>query len=203
MKIEQCTVTPFESNCYILQSADGVVLIDPGGDTSTILKILNNRPVLAVLLTHGHYDHIGALNDILAQHTAVQVYIGKADKAYLYRPSLNLSVMSDTPFTYKGEAVAIEEGQFSIGGLSFKALSMPGHTPGFVIYIIDGTMFSGDVLFFNSIGRTDLPGGDWNVMMKSLARFVDITDDLRVLPGHGPETTLDQEKQYNPFLKNV
>ena len=182
----------YQTNTYIVAGDDRCVIIDPGYEPETIAAFLqkNNLSADAIFLTHGHFDHVGGVKG-LAQLLNCPVYIHEAE---LSMPE----AMTAGPLCYThtyGEGDRIEK-----AGLSFRVLHTPGHTPGSVCLIADSAMFSGDTLFAGSCGRTDLPGGDWATIRRSLNRLAQM-DDLAVYPGHGESTTLAVEKRYNPYMQ--
>lgn len=179
------------TNCYILEGDGGCVVIDPGDEAQVVLQFLGNRKLAAILLTHGHFDHVGAVKE-LAAHTDCPVYLHAAEEVLP-------SNMTAGPLYYThtyGEGDVLR-----LCGLEFSVLHTPGHTPGSVCLCCKDAMFSGDTLFAGSIGRTDFPGSDPAQMMKSLARLKALETNYTVYPGHGESTTLNEEKRYNPFLK--
>ena len=145
----------------------------------------------AILLTHGHFDHVGGVKTIAAE-TDCTVYLCEKD---LSMPHM----MTAGPLYYTHTYT--EGDTLSLAGLTISVMHTPGHTPGSVCLITDGTMFSGDTLFCGSCGRTDLPGGSWETIRESLRRLASIDRDLIVYPGHGESTTLAWEKQYNPYMR--
>ena len=183
----------FRTNCYVVypEGADHCIVIDPGYDGKKILRFLEEKDLSldGILLTHGHFDHIGAVKD-LVEATDCRVFL---------RPEEHTMPQTITA----GKLYATDEypPQFQIASMTFHALHTPGHTPGSVCLICQDAMFSGDTLFAGTCGRTDLPGGDWATIMVSLAKLRDLPGDYRVFPGHGESTTLAQERQCNPYLR--
>ena len=193
----------YQTNTYLVRdSGSGTcVVIDPGYDAREILQAVAaaGARVEAVLLTHGHFDHVGAVEQIVEQ-TGCALYMHKADWAqpidpmstYFY-PLANCD-FTDISFCREGDAI-------SAAGLTFSVLETPGHTPGSVCYACEDQLFSGDTLFAGSCGRTDLSGGDPAAMQRSLTRLAGLDRPYRVYPGHGGATTLERERAYNPYLK--
>ena len=183
----------FQTNCYVVypEGADHCVVIDPGYEGKKILKFLEEKGLCldAILLTHGHFDHVGAVKD-LAEATDCRVFL---------RPEEHTMPQTLTA----GKLYATDEypPQFQIAGITFTTLHTPGHTPGSVCLLCQDAMFSGDTLFAGSCGRTDLPGGDWATIMASLGKLRELPGDYRIFPGHGESTTLAQERQCNPYLR--
>ena len=153
----------------------------------------------AILLTHGHFDHVGAVLEI-QKATSCAIWMNQGDYSPARHPLRGMMYpMADTT---AAEINLCEEGeQITAGGLTFTTLETPGHTWGSVCYLSGDALFSGDTLFAGSCGRTDLPGGDWATITQSLHRLKEIEADLRVFPGHGPGSTLNTEKTINPYLR--
>lgn len=206
MDVLGVAVGPFASNCYIAGApgAREVLVIDPGDDADQIARILQARELTPVcyLLTHGHMDHVSALADLREQFPApVAMHPLDAEWAFTIRNTM-------PPFYIRPpRAVPIDrslaDGQeWEDAGLRYRVLHTPGHSRGSVsLYFPDaGVLFPGDVLFRDSIGRTDLPGGDVQAIYESLRRLFELPDETRVYPGHGPETTIGRERRYNPFV---
>ena len=193
-----CTITggSLYTNCYMVyeDTSDSCVLIDPGFEAEQILEQVRRRgkEVAAVLLTHGHFDHVGGVKALAAQ-TGCRVFLHEAD---LTLPSqLTLGTIPCTDHYDEGDRI-------SIAGISFQVLHTPGHTPGSVCLQSDNALFCGDTLFAGACGRTDLPGGSYRQMRQSLARLAALEENYRVLPGHGELSTLEEEKRSNPYLQS-
>ena len=185
----------YQTNCYIVRAADAksCAVIDPGYEADGILDFLKQEGLSldAVLLTHGHFDHVGAVKAIAAE-TDCQVWLCPDD---LSMPPMMTAGKLHYTHTY-GEGTELH-----LAGLDIRVLHTPGHTPGSVCLLCEDALFSGDTLFAGSCGRTDLPGGSWAILTQSLKRLATIEADLRVFPGHGEATTLAYEKQYNPYMR--
>lgn len=206
MQIAQYTVGPMASNCYILwdeATKEGSV-IDPGYPDRRVTDLIENEglKITKILLTHGHFDHIGGLKEI-RELTGAKVYIHKDDANCLSSPGANISTMVGTPMTFEDAEVLLSDGDRveACPGEIFTVVHTPGHTPGGACFVGDRVMFSGDTLFYGSIGRTDFPGGDYGAIVKSLGRLMAYDDDMRVLTGHGEETTIGFERRNNPFVQ--
>ena len=189
--ITKLTLGLYQTNTYILSNDTQAVVIDPGYEADTILDALEGRELKAILLTHGHFDHVGAVKELAAE-TGCEVYIHPSE--------LNLPPMITAGQLYCTHTYAEGDTISPISGVELTVLHTPGHTPGSVCLIWKDQMFSGDTLFEGSCGRVDLPGGDPRVMMESLRRLASLEADYHVHPGHGGSTTLAQEKRYNPYL---
>ena len=193
----------YQTNCYIVHddSSKSCAVIDPGYEPEKILATLEalGLTVDAVLLTHGHFDHVGAV-EALVSRTGCKLWMKEAD--YTQKPSPIASFfypIHDCDFT---EVCFCEEGeQIHAGGLMFTVLETPGHTWGSVCYRCEDVIFTGDTLFAGACGRTDLPGGDAQWLRRSLARLAALEADPTVYPGHGESSSLAREKRYNPYLR--
>ena len=197
----------FAANCYIVVSAAGnAVMIDcPWGAERLLAEIEKSGASLKkILLTHGHCDHIESLADI-AEATGAEVYIHKFDAPKLADSYLNLSEYFssylDEAVKPYDKAIPVSDGDvITQDELEFKVMHTPGHTSGSVCFLVDKVMFSGDTIFHDSIGRTDMPDGNYTVLTASLENIRNLDGDYRILSGHGLETTLSREKNRNPFL---
>lgn len=195
VNIEILPLGAYQTNCYIVwgEGSDDCIVIDPGYNAWQVLQSVEDlgKTVSAILLTHGHFDHVGAVRDMVAE-TDCPVYLHEQE---LSQPEQMTAGPLYYTHTY-GEGDVLK-----LAGLSLRVLHTPGHTPGSVCLLTEGVLFSGDTLFQSSIGRTDFPGGSFPQMQKSLRRLKEIPENLRVLPGHGDGTTLDAERKYNPYLQ--
>jgi glyoxylase-like metal-dependent hydrolase (beta-lactamase superfamily II) len=169
------------------------IVIDPGYEASEILAFLETKGLSleAVLLTHGHFDHVGAVRDLVAL-TDCPVYLHPAETTM--PPQMTAGPLYYTHSLAHGQTL-------TLAGLTVGVLHTPGHTPGCVCFQIDTLLFTGDTLFAGSCGRTDLPGGDWATIHASLSQLKEIPGDYRVFPGHGEDTMLSREKRCNPYLR--
>jgi glyoxylase-like metal-dependent hydrolase (beta-lactamase superfamily II) len=208
----------FAANCYLVAPAPGeeCVIIDPGQDAERGIEELLDRyrlKPIAVLLTHGHIDHMWSVAPVCGAK-GIPAYIHPDDRDLLSDPARGLSLMTKQQFlggmtfSEPDDVRALEDGDIvTLAGLDFTIGHTPGHTPGSVTFRSGGddldALFTGDLLFAGSIGRTDLPGGDHATILKSLARTLSLPDVTVVLPGHGPTTTIGDERQTNPFLTGL
>ena len=205
MKIIALQVGSLGTNCYLAydeQTLDGVV-VDPGGEGARIIREIANHQikVLAILLTHGHADHIMALKQV-REALQAPVIIHPADEAMLGDAKRNLSLFVGEAITCAAvERVVSDEETVTIGSLSFKVLHTPGHTPGGCCFQFASDVFCGDTIFSESIGRTDLPGGSYAQLLQSIQeKIMTLPDETSLYPGHGPKTTVGWERRMNPFL---
>ncbi len=193
--IEILPLGAYQTNCYIVwgEGSDDCIIIDPGYAAGQVLNRVEvlGKTVSAILLTHGHFDHVGAVKNLVLD-TDCKVYIHEAE---LSQPEQMTAGPLYYTHTY-GEGDTL-----TLAGLTLRVLHTPGHTPGSVCLLAEDVLFSGDTLFQDSIGRTDFPGGSFAQMQNSLQRLKALPGDFRVLPGHGMATTLDEERNDNPYLQ--
>lgn len=205
--IERLEVGAFAENCYIVgcpATRDGVVL-DPGDEVERILKKVDdlNLNIRYILLTHGHIDHVKELV-AFKKHIDVSVFMHHEDQFLLDNLPMQAAAFG---LSYAGipkiDKYITESDSIEFGNQKFKILVTPGHSPGSVTFVTDGVAFVGDVLFAGSIGRTDLPGGNFEILIDSIRKkLFPLNDETIVYPGHGPETSIIKEKKFNPFLQS-
>lgn len=206
MKVGQCRVGMVMTNCYGLLNTQTkeMILVDPGDSPEVIGRMveeLEGKPV-AIFLTHGHYDHILALEAVKEKYQ-IPVYANKEEEELLGDVSLNLTGRVRRPMTVRPETLVSDLEKFTVAGFSVQAIHTPGHTKGSVCYYFpeESLLVSGDTLFHGSVGRTDLPTGSTAQMMESLKRLLEtLPEETDVLPGHEAATTIGYEKRYNPFV---
>ena len=210
MIIDTLVLGDFLTNCYILrnsQHANDCIIIDPGLQPQPLLDFLqnNNLKPLAVILTHGHIDHVAGLSDLKQNFPEIKVHIHKLDAEILADPNANLSLLADASLTAQPPDNLISDNDIiDIAGINLTVLHTPGHTPGGISLYSkeDELVFTGDALFAGSIGRTDFPSGDTDLLLKSIKqKLLTLPEDTDVYPGHGPKTSIKKEKINNPFLK--
>jgi hydroxyacylglutathione hydrolase len=209
--VRMFTVGPVQENCFIARrpDADTAVIVDPGDEADRLLaalEALGVQTVEAILVTHTHFDHVGAVAPV-----------ARATGAPVYCPGLETQVLANImdyvpwpgfgPFESYDADHAVEGGEtLELAGLSFEVIFTPGHSPGHVTYALgaEDALFSGDVLFQGSVGRVDLPGGDWPTLLSSIESLVDrFPEETTVYPGHMGITTLGRERATNPFLREL
>jgi glyoxylase-like metal-dependent hydrolase (beta-lactamase superfamily II) len=206
LAVDRYELGPVATNCYIVRTERGApeaVVIDPGADAATLRLELAGMgtTVAGILVTHTHYDHIGAVAD-LAEATGAPVYISEGEARVLANPDGYYPGMQIRP--WQAETMLTGDETLVLAGIEFQTVEVPGHSPGHLAFHADGSLFSGDVLFAGSVGRTDLPYGDWTTLVESIRTLVDrFPPETTVYPGHGPPTTLGAELARNPFLAEL
>lgn len=191
MELYRLILGSYQVNCYLCCNDHACVIVDPGYEPETVSAAIEKKGLKpeAILLTHGHFDHVGAVKALSSRYS-IPVYLHPAD--------LSLPLPLTRPM---GLTEEVDEGdELHLAGLSFRVMHTPGHSAGSVCYVVGDVMFSGDTLFAGSRGRTDLPGGSDSAMRKSLNRLAAMTGDYHICPGHGEITTLSQEQKTNPYL---
>lgn len=208
MKIKSLVLGALQTNCYIVGDDDccQCAVIDPAADASSIIAAASEMgcEIKKILLTHSHFDHFEALNE-LYNKTGAQVLVSADDKPGLSYPQLNLSSsFGFGTLIFQGEVTAFHDGDsITVGNVILEVMSTPGHTPGSVCFILHDskTIFSGDTVFAESIGRTDFPGGSFEAIIHSLNAVLAMDKDYKIMPGHGPVTTVEKESKYNPYYR--
>jgi glyoxylase-like metal-dependent hydrolase (beta-lactamase superfamily II) len=207
LAVDTFVMGPFQSNCYVVRAERGALeaaVVDPGDDPTPLrleLARMGTR-CAAILITHGHWDHLGGVAD-LAEGTAAPVHMAEDERVLLE------DVNSFTPpgvhlRPYTPDVLLQGDEALELAGVSFQTLRVPGHSPAHLAYYADGCLFSGDVLFAGSVGRTDLPGADWDTLVESIRMLADrYPPETVVYSGHGAETTLGAELARNPFLAEL
>jgi hydroxyacylglutathione hydrolase len=205
MKYETLVVGPLETNCYLVYCQDTLecAVVDPGAEAERIFLMIargNLKPVL-ILNTHGHIDHIGANKDIKEKFN-IPLYIHAADSPMLENVQKSeMAIFLGAVDSPPPDNLLNDGDKIKIGKSFLRVIHTPGHSPGSVSFLGDRFLISGDTLFFGGVGRTDLPGGSWKDMESSIKnKILTMPDEMVVLPGHGPSTTVGQEKRANPFI---
>lgn len=206
MFIKRLVVGPLEVNCYIIGNEKGnAIVIDPGDEPDRIMEVIKNKGLIIdyIICTHGHFDHVGAVPD-LKNATGAKVLIHK-DELEIYQAARDMAAfwgydVEDLP----DPDIFVSEGDnIKAGDLNFMVLHTPGHSPGGICLYGEGLVLTGDTLFAGSVGRTDFYGGDMNQLKKSFDRLMALPEETKVLPGHGPESTIGEEKRENPFALDL
>jgi hydroxyacylglutathione hydrolase len=191
----------YAANCYVVMDEETkqAVILDPGGDSEDIIKGIEalSAEVKLILLTHGHVDHVGAVEELREKYN-VPVYINKKDEDIINKGDFIFGKLTSTD---KPSSYISEGDELRIGELVVKCIETPGHTPGGMSFLIGDNLFTGDTLFAGSIGRTDFTGGDFDTLIHSIkTKLLVMKDDVKVFSGHGPQSTIGRERQTNPFL---
>lgn len=206
MEIRKLSLGQMGTNCYILWDENSLeaAVIDPGFEDSRILKIIedNKLNVKYILLTHGHFDHLGGVNLVKAA-TGAKVLIHENDANCLTEPKRNLSALAGMALELEpADGLFSEREPIRVGKLNIRVIHTPGHSKGGVCFLVEDTLIAGDTLFNTSIGRTDFADGDLSELLGNIvAKIFVLDDDIKVLPGHGENTTIGYEKKHNPFLQ--
>ncbi len=208
MEIKTFVIGPFSNNSYLITNGNDGFVIDPAIGSEKIIKYAKSKQIniKAILLTHAHFDHIAGINMILQNYIAT-IYVHFFEEDWLFQPKLNGSAkfqefeeisLKIAPILLKDEEV------LNIVEQKIEVIHTPGHTPGSVTYKIDNYLFTGDTLFKQSIGRTDLFGGNYHDLILSIQdKLFEFPDETIILPGHGPKTTIGFEKDYNPYVTGL
>jgi glyoxylase-like metal-dependent hydrolase (beta-lactamase superfamily II) len=206
LAVSRYELGPVGTNCYLVRrelGAPEAAVVDPGGDAAQLrLELAGMGATCAgILITHSHWDHLGGVAD-LAEGTGAKVYMPAVEAPVLAQPA---TWFPDVPIRPYEADVLLEGGEtVEVAGISFETIRVPGHSPGHIAYHADGALFSGDVLFAGSVGRTDIPYGDWDTLVESIRALIErFPPDTVVYSGHGPETTLGAELARNPFLAEL
>ncbi len=206
-RIGTLTVGPLATNCYLLggDKADSIVIIDPGDEAELLLDEADEMAgtVAAILITHGHVDHIAAAAEV-QRATGAKLYVHAADAPMLTRPDPYWASLVGGVKPCSADVELADGDELHLAGVDIRVMHTPGHSPGGVCFVTSEAVFCGDTLFAGSIGRTDLPGSDHDAMVSSLDRLVsELPDEMLVYPGHGPATTIGEEKTDNPFIEDL
>lgn len=207
LNVETFTLGPLQTNAYFITHPDreGGIVIDPGANPQALLDRIADVNIEAILLTHAHFDHIAGV-DIIRRHKQCPVYIHSLEADWLLDPELNGSRRwpdVSPPISTQPPEFVLEDGQtLELLGRSFQVMHTPGHSPGSVSFRYGRQLFSGDVLFQLSVGRSDLPGGNPQQLLHSIQqKLYRLDDDVEVYPGHGPVTSIGFEKRHNPYTR--
>lgn len=203
MEIKCLKLGKMQTNCYIISSKKSAVVIDPGVNSKVVEDFLNeqNKKEKIILLTHGHFDHIGgALN--LHRLTGVDISIGDLEEDFLLNNELNLSNRFHPVLEpFNADRKLTDRQILTVGDLEIKVMATPGHSKGGVSYLIGNSLFSGDTLFYETVGRTDLPTSCFDDLKKSVKKLYELDNNVAVYPGHGDFTSIAHEKKYNSCIR--
>ena len=211
MKIESLTLGMMEENCYIIQSQAGnAAIVDPGDKPEQIIAAVTRLGVQPkmILLTHGHFDHIGAVKALKAEYPAIQVYASADELPMLRHPEdaygpMRAAILGHDQLVIEPDVLLHDGDTITLDEVTLQVLATPGHSKGSVCYLCEGHIFAGDTLFLAEIGRVDLFGGSMEDMNASLRRLKALPGDYEVHCGHGPDTTLSYERTNNPYMRSV
>ena len=210
MKIDALVLGSYQTNCYVLRKDrldKDCLVIDTGLESEELMDFLaeNELNPVACILTHGHADHMCGIPLLREKYPTIKIYIHKLDAEMLTRPSKNLSMLTGVMFkTEPADELLEENDMIDVAGIRLKVIHTPGHTPGGISLYSqnDNIVFAGDTLFAESVGRTDFPGGDTELLINSIKqKLFMLASDTICYTGHGPATTIAHEKKYNPFLR--
>jgi glyoxylase-like metal-dependent hydrolase (beta-lactamase superfamily II) len=205
--VERYALGPLQTNCYVVRAnrdASEAAVVDPGGDAADLRLGLarSGATCSAILITHGHFDHVGGVAD-LAEGTGAPVYMPEGERDRLERYG-EFAPAGMPGRSYVPDHLLAGGETIDVAGLAFECVAIPGHSPAHVAFHVDGALFSGDLLFAGSVGRTDLPGADWDTLVASVRTLFDrYPPETVVYPGHGAQTTLGDERARNPFLAEL
>lgn len=207
-KMSSVTTGPVATNCYTIinDETNEAILIDASGNVDFLLKAVRNAEAepVALLLTHGHFDHVDAAKDIKKAYPDIKIYIGEKDFKLSESPMLNLSVMfTGRPVSVKADETVVDGEELELIGIRIKCLEISGHTKGGICYYMPdlNAVFDGDTLFHASVGRSDFPGGNGEDLLSGIEqKLFSLPEETRVFPGHDSETTIGWEKKNNPYF---
>lgn len=195
------------TNCYTVANSETreAIIIDPAAKADFLINMYGNQNLkpVAILLTHGHVDHIGAVAELQAKYPDIKIYAGKEEKEVLNSANANLSTMFGQPISLDADIYVDDEEEIELIGAKIKCLHVPGHTKGGMCYYFkeEKMVFSGDTLFYSSVGRSDFPTGDEEALLEGIsAKLFALPEDVTVYPGHNDRTTIQREKNFNPYF---
>ena len=207
MKIEKFVTGIISTNCYIVTNEETkeTVIVDPANLSKAMIGYIEEEELVikAILLTHAHFDHIMGIDKVIDRYGEMPVYVEESDLELLHTPSMNESTVYTNGYSYPGGDVIHDGDVLHLIGEDFRVIHTPGHTKGSCCYYLkdEDVLFSGDTVFYGSVGRTDFPGGSTAEIVRSLHKLVDsLPEETEVFPGHDASTTIGYEKRYNPFV---
>ena len=204
MFLKKLIVGEFQANCYIVadENKNGIV-VDPGGEAEEILATIarNKLRIFYIVATHAHIDHIACLEEV-RKFTGARFLLHPDEISFLENPDLNLSSLLQNPRRFSPpDRLVRNKDKIIAGDIELEVIHTPGHTPGSICLRKDDIIFTGDTIFYRGVGRTDFPGGDFDLLRKSIKeRIFSLPENTKIFPGHGPETEVGQEKMTNPFV---
>ena len=206
MILEMLTVGPFQENCYVIGDGESGAIVDPGDEAARIALAVEqtNLEIGRILVTHAHIDHVGAVATLADEYACPVLMHAEAEPMLRQLPTQAMTMGLRFGKVPSVDRYVEDEEVLEIGDLRLRSLYTPGHAPGHLAFYVDGEglVLSGDALFAGSVGRTDLFGGNMEVLLRSInERLLTLPDETRVYPGHGPQTTIGTERAHNPFLR--
>lgn len=206
MKIQTFVLGGVETNCYVVSDEErNCVIVDCDGDGKTLVDYIKEnqlKPQL-LLLTHGHFDHTGAVKPLKETYPKLKICISQGDLELLQEPKKSLANLLSENRVMEADIIVKEGDSLQVGAMKFQVLETPGHTKGGVCYLAEDALFSGDTLFAGDCGRVDLYGGDWGEMQASLRKLALLEGNPAVYPGHGPSSRLEEERRHNQYMKQA
>jgi len=204
VRILRLTVGPLDVNCYLISGEGKAMAVDPGGDADRVVAALDEGglELESIVCTHGHFDHVGGCRGLM-EATGAGLLVHREAAVGLEEAVEHSLAITGRPLPQPPAPTGFLDDGDTVGpdGLAFRVLHAPGHSPGSICLLGEGVLISGDVIFAGSVGRTDLPGGSTELLQRSIAKVLrGLDDSVRILPGHGPETTVGRERRTNPFL---
>jgi len=204
MQVHTFVVGPLENNSFLIENEQqSCLIVDPGMDCQQMIEYIQSKQLKpqAIVLTHGHFDHIMGIPLVLEHFPNIDIYLHSGDKDYLKDAHLNGASLMGVDFSLSIVPIELDSGKTNIGDFSFEVMNLPGHTPGGCAFIFDKHCLCGDSIFAGSIGRTDLPGGNHHQLIEALRnKLMQLDEDVVLYPGHGPTTNIAYEKNNNPYL---
>jgi len=202
--IEKFVLGPLDTNAYLVVNENNkAFVVDPSDEPSEIVNFMHSNKIIleSIVVTHGHFDHIMGIPEIVESFPDVKVYVSQGEEILLKEPQYNGSLMIGVPFTYDGALNELIEGEMIIGSFNINVIFVPGHSPAGTAILIGNNLLCGDILFAGSIGRADLLGGDEDLLVNGIkSKLMVLPDDTIVCPGHGGRTTIARERKANPYL---
>jgi glyoxylase-like metal-dependent hydrolase (beta-lactamase superfamily II) len=204
ISVERFITGPIETNTYVvIADSSECLIIDPSSGLDEVMSLIRDEQLKpqAIVITHGHFDHIAGIPEVLAEYPHTPVYVHPNEKTMLTDPMHNMSFLLGERFSYRGALSDLNEGAFNAGKISGTVFLVPGHSPGGCALLVDKYLLCGDILFAGAIGRTDFPGGSQDLLVEGIrTKLLPLADETVVCPGHGGRTTIGRERQMNPYL---